>query len=382
MEYIQENPSLRARAWIEIDRAALRNNVSVLRSRLPEGCALMPAVKANAYGHGAELIVSELSRMGIHDFCVATAMEGVEVRSLSGRGTVLVLGYTDPAQFNSLTVFELSQAAVDLDYARALAGSGRYIRTHLAVDTGMHRLGEGFDSYGRIAEALSLEGITAEGVFTHLCCSESAGAEDAEFTRLQLERFDALRRHLRAEGFAGLKFHALNSGGILACPGYGGDFVRPGIALYGMLGTEEDTLRLGGGLQSVLSLRARIAAVKTVPAGEGAGYGLAFRAGRESTLAVLTIGYADGLPRSLSEGVGRVLVNGHSAPIVGRICMDQTLVDVTGIPDVHPGGTATVIGRDGEQCVSACEIARRCGTISNEILSRLSERLERVVTQA
>lgn len=375
----QENIFRRGRAWIELDRGALENNVSVLRARLPGSCALMPAVKANAYGHGAAQLVPELMRLGVRDFCVATAQEGAEVRSLGAEGTVLVLGYTAPELFGLLRGFDLTQAAVDFDYARTLAAARMGLRAHLAVDTGMHRLGADCADYERLAATLALDGLSFEGIFTHLCCAESAAEEDAAFTRGQLTRFDALTRRLRAAGFGALKTHALNSGGILAYAEHAGDFARAGIALYGVLGTAEDTRRLGPDLLPLLSLRARIAAVKTVPAGEGAGYGLAFRAGRDSTLAVLAIGYADGLPRSLSGGVGRVLINGHSAPIAGRICMDQALVDVTGIPGVRAGDAATLIGRDGDECIGACELAEKSGSITNELLSRLSARLERVL---
>ncbi len=374
----QENIFRRGRAWLELDRGALENNVSALRALLPETCALMPAVKANAYGHGAAQLVPELRRCGVRDFCVATAQEGAEVRALGADGTVLVLGYTSPELFPLLRESDLTQAAVDFDYARALASARLGLRAHLAVDTGMHRLGGDFQDFERIAETLSLDGARFEGIFTHLCCAESAAEADVEFTRGQLGRFDALKRRLRAAGFGALKTHVLNSGGCLAYPEHAGDFARPGIALYGVLGTEEDTRRLCGDLRPVLSLRARVAAVRTVPAGEGAGYGLAFRAVRESTLAVLTVGYADGLPRCLSGGVGRVLIGGRFAPIAGRICMDQTLVDVTGIPGVRAGDTATLIGRDGDECIGACEVAEKSGSITNELLSRLSARLERV----
>ena len=375
---IQDKLFRRGRAWIELDRGALENNVSVLRARLPDGCALMPAVKANAYGHGAELIVPGLLRLGVHDFCVATAQEGAEVRSLGADGTVLVLGWTAPEQYALLREFDLTQTAADLDGARALAAAGLNLRVHLAVDTGMHRLGEDCGSFERIAGALRLKGLQIDGIFTHLCCADSAAPEDADFTREQLDRFRRLSASLRSAGLGHLKTHALNSGGILAYPEYGGDFVRPGIALYGVMSSARDTLRLGSGLHPVLSLRAKIAQVRAVHAGEGAGYGLDFRAVRESRLAVLTIGYADGLPRCLSNGAGRVLINGRFAPIAGRICMDQTLLDVTGIPGVQAGGTVTLIGRDGENEINACEPAELSGSISNELLSRLSARLERV----
>ncbi len=372
----QDELSRRGRAWIELDRGALENNVNILRSLIPERCALMPALKANAYGHGAALFVPELLRLGVHDFCVATAAEGAEVRQCGADGTVLVLGWTHPDDFPLLRRYELTQNATDHDYASLLNQYGG-IHVHLGIDTGMHRLGEPCENFEGIADILSMKNLHADGIFTHLCTADSGAPEAVSFALRQLNDFNTVVRRLRALGFADLKTHSLGSSAMFNYSEHAGDYARPGIALYGVMSTQQETRQRGGALRGVLSLRARISAVKTLRAGEGAGYGLDFIAQRDSKIAVLTIGYGDGVPRCLSNGVGRVLIGGHYAPIAGRICMDQALADVTDIPDAHAGGIATIIGRDGKNEISSCELAEHAGTITNEIFSRLSSRLER-----
>lgn len=374
---MSENIQEGARAWIGLNRKHLRHNIRLLQERLPQGCRLMPAVKANAYGHGTAFVVGECLRAGIEDFCVATAEEGVQVRRQGAKGTVLVLGYTPPGQFGLLERFRLTQTAVDYEYARKLNGYGKPLRVHIAVDTGMHRLGERWDCAGRIRQMFFLKNLEIEGIFTHLCAADGQSRRQRAFTQKQAERFWRTVRLLEKEGMECGQAHLLGSYGALSYPEFGGAFARCGIALYGVLSSSADERRRNPGLLPVLSLYARVVSVRTLEKGERAGYGLAFRAGKKTRLAVLSIGYADGVPRSLSCGKGRVLINGKKAPIAGRICMDQMLADVTGIEEVNAGDTAVLIGRDRNESISVCEMARQAGTISNEILSRLGGRLER-----
>ena len=371
-----ERMNTTTRAWIELDRAALEHNFRLLRARLPDTCRLMPAVKANAYGHGAALVSRLLGGMGVRDYCVASAAEGAELRRSGVLGNILVLGYTHPDDFGALDFYDLTQTVVDSDYARLLNEFGKPLRVHVGVDTGMHRLGLDWAAIDAILDVFDIKNLRIGGVFTHLCAADS---ENSGFTLEQNRRFCSVVQALRSRGHRDIETHILNSYGILRYPGFGGSLARPGIVLYGMLSTEADTLRWAPDFRPVLSLKARIESVRTVPRGQGAGYGLAFSAGCDRQIAAVSIGYADGLPRSLSCGAGSVLINGRRAPIAGRICMDQTLVDVTGIPDVSPGGTAVIIGASGSEAISAVDIARQSGTITNEILSRLGPRLERIV---
>lgn len=364
-----------ARAWAELDMSALHHNVQALRSRLPQGCELMPAVKANAYGHGAVLISRELNNLGVRAFCVATAEEGAELRKNGIKGEILVLGYTHPEQFANLRRWKLSQTVLDFSYAEKLNNFGKKLKVHVKIDTGMHRLGERCERIDELAAIFNLSNLQIAGVFTHLCASSTTEPEDRAFTLAQSEAFYRTVEELKKRGCACPKLHLLASGGVLNYPELGGDYARVGIALYGLTSTNQGTERSSIDLRPVLSLKTRVTLVKNLHRGESAGYDLKFTAERETKLALLAIGYADGLPRSLSCGAGEVLINGHRAPIVGRICMDQTMVDVTGIPSISAGDEAVLIGKSGGDEITACDLAERAGTISNEILSRLSSRL-------
>lgn len=365
------------RAWIELDRAALRHNVGVLRSLLPASCTLMPAVKANAYGHGAVPIARELYRLGVKAFCVASAAEGAELRRQGVRGDILVLGYTHPGQFPLLRRYRLMQTVIDYPYAQLLNQYGKALRVHIGIDTGMHRLGIRSEQIEDICRILQMKRLRVEGLFTHLCADGSQQPADEAFTLAQARAFDRVTDELAARGIPCPKRHLQSSDGVLHYPELAADYARVGLALYGIRSTREDA-RKAPILKPVLSLKARVATVKSLYPGEGAGYAQAYIADRDRTIAVLAIGYADGLPRALSCGVGAVLIHGRRAPIIGRICMDQTLVDVTDIPCVRAGDTAVVIGTCGDAAVSVYDLAEATHTIPNEVLSRLGGRLDRV----
>lgn len=365
------------RAWIQLNMDHLRHNVSVLRNRLPPGCRLMPVVKADAYGHGAVLIAGELNRLGIHAFCVATAGEGAELREHGIQGDILILGYTPPEDTALLVRYDLIQTIVDYQYAQALDKLGLPLRVHVGIDTGMHRLGQRCEEPDRICAIFSMKNLSVEGIFTHLCADNTTSPEDRSLTLAQADAFHQVVNQLSRRGIACPATHLLSSYGLLQYPALGGNYARVGIALYGVLESSGDAARFGADLRPVLSVHTRIALTKPLHPGEYAGYGRAFLAKQEMKIAALSMGYADGLPRALSCGVGSVLIHGRRAPILGRICMDQTLVDVSAIPEAAPGDTVTVLGSSGALSISACDIAASCGTIANEILSRLGPRLER-----
>lgn len=365
------------RAWIELDRKALHHNVKILRSLLSDGCELMPAVKANAYGHGAVLISRELNAVGVRAFCVASVLEGVELRRNGIEGEILILSYTHPEQFHYLYRYHLTQTVIDYSYAQVLKRYGKKIKVHIKIDTGMHRLGERCERIDDIRRIFQCGNLKIEGIFTHLCAVDTTSLEDKAFTMAQERNLYYVVKQLKEWGYICPKIHLLSSYGLLNYPNFGGDYARIGIALYGTLSTHTDTENCAVPLKPVLSVKARVASVKELFKGEKAGYGLQFVADQNSRIAILTIGYADGIPRSLSNGVGNVLINGYEAPIIGRICMDQTLVDITNIPDVKAGDVAVVIGKSGNAEITVCDLAEQTGTISNEILSRLGERLER-----
>lgn len=396
----------RSRAWIELNMDALRHNVEYLQSLLPGRCALMPVVKANAYGHGAGLIAKELSAMGIRSFCVACVSEGMELRKQNIAGEILVLGYTHPDQFPLLDQYALTPTAVDHAHALALSSYACCVSrqkllsaqmpenrvsplpVHVAIDTGMHRLGEPAGHETQIREIFTLPGLQITGMYTHLASASGTDPASQNFTREQIDAFYQLAAKLEKDIPPCVKLHLQASYGILRYPLQNVDCARPGIALYGLLSNATDTGDFSDRLRPVLSLRARVASVHLLSPGESAGYDMAYTATRPTTVATITIGYADGLPRSLShppaaqglqQNKGYVLLHGQRAPIVGRICMDQLLADVTALPQTLPGDIATLIGQDGQESISAANLADTCGTITNELLSCLGPRLERLI---
>lgn len=376
----------KTRAWIELNLAELSHNVEQMKARLPEGCRLMPAVKANAYGHGMIPVSKALNQMGIYDFCVAAVSEGVTLRKAGIEGQILVLGYTHPEAFPLLAEYDLTQTVVDASYAKLLADYQKKLKVHISVDTGMRRLGERSEHISSILSFWEYQNLQITGVYSHLCVADSLSPVDIQFTLMQFLRFDTIINALHQKGIHGFSTHIQSSYGFLNYPEFHYDYIRPGIALYGCKSLPGDQPRLELSLRPVLSLKARLGSVRPLLPGESAGYGLTYTAHKPLMIGTAAIGYADGIPRSLS-GKGFALIRGRRAPIIGRICMDQLLLDVTEIPDAKPMDEVVFIGAssavfEGQTYTSKIhveELAAQGQTISNEILSCLGERLERIV---
>lgn len=367
-------PGNKNRAWREIDLNALSHNARVLQSALAPGCGLMAVVKADAYGHGAIETARRLQADGIKAFAVACLAEGIALRKADIHSLILILGYTLPEDAPLLHQWQLTQTVVDEAHGRALSAQGVPLQVHLALDTGMHRLGLPADDRPALARMYRLPHLQICGVFSHLCVSDSLRREDVAYTQAQLQQFYDTLQWLRDSRCDPGQTHIQASYGIWNLPPQKCTWARAGIALYGVGSDNAPTAQVLD-LRPVLSLRTRIASVRTLAEGECAGYGLAFRAERPTQLAVVTIGYADGLPRDLPQRGGEILLRGKRCPMVGRMCMDQLLVDVTGVGAPHSGEIVTLIGRDGAQTIRAEDVARQCGTITNELLSRLGTRL-------
>lgn len=371
----------KGRAWIELNMKNLAHNIEQLQSVLSDGCEIMPAIKANAYGHGAVLIGTALQEMGIRDFCVATVNEAVELREAGIRGQILILGYTSPYQFEALHRYRLTQTIVDLDYAKMLNECGYPINAHVGIDTGMHRLGINSEDMESILYVWRLSNIKITGVFSHLCVSDGSSEEDKEYTLKQVGKFNSVINNLHLSGIKDFKTHIQGSYGVLNYPELQFDYARIGIALYGVLSNSLDTIAAETSLRPVLALKSRVECIKILYEGDALGYGLAYTAHSEIKVAVVSIGYADGIPRELS-GIGHVLLRGKKVPIIGRICMDQLFIDVTTVHDAKAGDEVVLIGRSGHMEICVSEIADDSHTITNEILSRLGNRLERIETHS
>ncbi len=370
--------SAKGRAWLECDTKALLHNAQVLSDILPEGCELMAVIKADAYGHGADDAGRILSAAGIHCYAVATVSEAVELRKHGLKGTILILGYTAPQDFRLLTRYRLTQTVLDHFYAQQLSAVRGRVQVHIKVDTGMHRLGEDWQHIEDIAGIFSLPQLEVTGIYTHLSVSDSNDADDKEYTKQQLNHYFEIISSLRQMGINPAATHVHSSYGIINYPDVECKFARVGIALYGVKSSADDQPNFWPDVHPVLSLRARVAQVRTAHAGDTIGYGRDFEAHEDVSLAIIAIGYCDGIPRALSDGVGCVLINGKRAPIVGRVCMDQLTVNVSGLGEVRRGDIATLVGRDGESEIRCEELAGGCDTLTNEILSRIGKRLPKL----
>ncbi len=363
-----------ARAWVEVRASALRRNVQTVRDAVGEDVALVPMVKADAYGLGVAEVVRVLEPLEPWGYGVAAVAEGLRLRELGVRRRVVVFTPLPPDSYGDAVAADLGVAVSELDALRRLRdaaeAAGRPGIFHLEVDTGMGRAGFDWrrrEEWGPRVAAFAEQGLVWEGCFTHF---HSADEGDPGSVREQWKRLREVLEDLPLPA-SGVLVHACNSPGALRCPEYAADAVRPGIFLYGGVA--------GEGLpapEPVVAVRARITLVRRVPPGTTVGYGATYRASREETWATVAIGYGDGLPWALGNR-GHALVRGRRAPIVGRISMDLTVLDVTEIGDVRPGEVATFVGRDGEEEISLEEVAELAGTINYEILTGLGGRLPR-----
>ena len=360
--------------------SALKNNLYALNSVMPDGCHMMAILKANAYGHDIYEVSKALSSYGVNAYAVATVDEGIEVRSFGIEGTILVLGYTCPSRASDLMKYSLSQCVFDKDYAVDLNNQNASVSVHIALDTGMHRLGVQYNDINAVKEIYSLPNLTVDGIFSHLCVSDSSEADDIDYTNKQISNFNEAIQLIEGAGLEIKTKHLQSSYGLLNYPELKCDYARIGISLYGVDSANGINKNISLSLEPVLSLKAKVIQIRDLPQGEPVSYGRTFVTERDSKIAVLPLGYADGYPRNLSCGKGRVLINGQFAPIVGRICMDQLMIDITDIDSVNVGDTATLIGSDGDNRITAEEVAGLAGTITNELLSCLGTRLT-VVTK-
>jgi alanine racemase len=365
--------------WVEIALDRLAHNCQLVKGQLPPETQLMAIVKADAYGHGAPRCAQVLERAGADWFGVALIEEALELRAAGISKPVFCLGGFWPQQAAKLIEQQLTPALFRLDAAAALDACARArgcrVKVHLKVDTGMGRLGLPLRDLPALLEAFKqFSHLELDGLMTHLASADDA---DADYTTGQIALYQTALNLLRAAGFEPTWRHLANSAGMHAYPQARGTLVRVGALLYGLTG---DILKPGlpaPVVQPVLSLHSRIAWLKTVPPATAIGYGSTFVTARESRIATIPIGYADGLRRGLSN-TGRVLVRGAFAPIVGRVSMDLTTIDVTDVPGVVLDEEVVLLGEQQHQRLTAEEIARQIGTVSYEVITGISARVPHV----
>lgn len=369
------------RCWAEVSLDNLLFNLNRIRDIVGNKTEVMCVVKANAYGHGDKVVVREMEKAGVRYFAVASADEAAHLRTLGSKAEIIVLGACLDDCFPYAVKYDITLSVCDIDFAKRLSEyarlSGKKVKVHIKLNTGMSRVG--FDCLnGKQAEKTAdyieqitkMPGIDVKGVFTHFSVSDESDGID--YTRFQLDNINRVRSILENRKIPVGMWHCANSGAIVNNPKAHMDMVRAGILLYGLYnGFGADT-----GFKPVLTLKTVITQIREIDKGTSVSYGRTYISDESRKTAVISIGYGDGYPRSLS-GKGRVLINGRFAEIIGRVCMDQTIVDVTGI-ECKVGDEAVVIGSHGENSVTADDIAQADGTINYEIICGLALRVARI----
>lgn len=354
-----------SRAWEEVSLRKIAYNYVHLNRLQPDSCEIMAVVKADAYGHGAVRVARFLeTECGCTAFAVATAAEAVQLREAGIGGLILVLGYVAPAQAAELATMQISVTVADEAHAVSLSELDRAIPCHVAVDTGMNRLGVRSDDLAAVIRILNLPGLSVQGIFSHFCVADSDDEDDLSFTDGQIQSIYRLKSELENLGYT-LSYHMQSSFGLIRDEMVGMRYARTGIALYGCV----DGAVGGCALRPALSVYARVVCIRNVEPDESVSYGRTFIAQTRRQIAVVSIGYADGVPRHLSNK-GTVLIKGRRCRVVGRVCMDQLMADITDVPGVFVGDRVILIGTDETtgETITAMDMADAADTIAYEIL--------------
>ncbi len=360
------------RCWAEISAEALRHNVRVVRERIGPGVGIMAVVKANAYGHGASQIVDVL-RGKVEMLGVANVEEALEVRAIWPEASVFILGPALAYERMEIVRQGFVPSVSTIDDAREFAAlnRGERVRIHVVIDTGMGRTGVWQDeALAVLREIAQLPKLEIAGVATHLPSAD----EDEAFTAAQLERFETLLRAIRGAGIHAPLIHLLNSAGVISFPEHAATMVRAGLMLYG----SSPLPSFQSQLQPVLTWKTRVTLIRDVGQGRGISYGRTFITPRAMRIGTLAVGYADGYQRHLSNKKADVLVRGRRCAVLGRVTMDQIMVDLTAVGEASVGDEAVLIGRQGTAEILAAELAEKSGTIAWEIFTGIGPRVERV----
>ena len=394
-----EKTSVITRAWLEINPLALIHNIQQLRSLLSPTTELMAVVKANAYGHGAILVAQTALKYGVTSLAVATIAEGQELREAGIKAPILLLGGVNtPEEIRAIAQYHLEPNLSTLQQAKLFSAtltnsgkskeewalptllksnSGKSLPVHINIDTGMSRLGMPWQEVGELIQLVqSLPGLELASIYSHLATAEDT---DSTVRQQQQQRFQKIIDICQTIGLPPhVKFHLANSAGTLVDAGLHYDRVRVGLSLYGLYPSPHLQSLLS--LQPVMAVKARVALVKPLAAGTGVSYGYKFFAPQDMLIAVVGIGYADGVPRLLSNKM-QVLIRGRLVPQIGSITMDQLMLDVSAIPDLQPGEIVTLIGQDGDRIITADDWAEAIDTISWEILCSFNSRLPHLISE-
>ena len=367
-----------SRCWAEISKGNLAFNIRQLQKYLPANTGIIAVVKADSYGHHTDLTVPVLEECGIRDFAVADTDEAESLRRNGCKSSILILSYVDKCDWMKAYNYDCIFSIVSPDHAEELnqwaTENNIIVKAEVKVDTGMRRIGVSSEASDRdIARVYGLSNLKINGTFSHFCCADSFKEEDRQFTMVQNERFSGFLRHVRDLGYNTGRTHLCASSGFLNYPEIHYDAVRPGFIMYGYyVGDIEHRYEV----KPVLALKARINNIKYVEPGEGISYGRIYFTDKRRKIATVSAGYADGYLRSYSKKAS-VLVHGKRVPVVGRICMDQMMIDVTDIDDVKVEDIVTLYGTDGNEYISIDEAASWADSVGSEIVCLITPRVKR-----
>lgn len=373
------------RTWVEVDLDAIKYNYLQIRKRVPRQSKIMCVVKADAYGHGAEFLTKEYESLGADWFAVSNLEEAIQLRENGISRPILILGYTPVCEAKTLLQLNISQAVLSEDYALKLSDAaklaGGRISVHIKLDSGMSRIGIACQNdlmcehaVDSVKNIYNLPGLCVEGIFTHFAVSDYGDQGELE-TKEQYRKFQEVVSALKASGYEIPLCHCSNSGAILDYPEMSLDMVRAGIILYGL--SPSAKINNNVELRPAMQLKTVISQIKTVERDTAVSYGRTFITKRQTRIATVPIGYADGYLRSFSN-TAHMLVHGKRVPVIGRVCMDQLMIDVTEVPAAKEGDCVTVFGKDGESFISVDELARLDNSINYEIICLIGKRVPRI----
>ena len=365
------------RCYADIDLRAIGHNIDQVEGKIPEGVKVMAVIKAAAHGHGAAQVGKHLENQ-VDYFGVATIEEAVELRKSGLQLPILILGYTLKEQYKNVVSYAITQTIYSYQAACALNEEAQKQQkkavVHIALDTGMTRIGfqTEEESIGEIQKIKELPWLEVEGIFSHFSCADE---KDKTYANMQMEKYDSFLDRLEEAGVEIPIKHLCNSAGIMEFDHHRYQMVRSGIITYGLYPSEEvDKTALD--LQPALTWKSHVAHVKTVKAGLGVSYGATFITRENMKIATVLVGYADGYPRSLSNK-GRMLIHGKSVPIIGRVCMDQVMIDVTDVENVQVEDEVTLVGRDGDEVIPVEELAAMSYSFNYEFVCDINKRVIR-----
>ena len=367
------------RSWIEINTKNLEYNINKIKQIIPKTTQIMAVVKANAYGHDSIIISKKLQEIGINDFAVATLPEAIKLRKNNITGNILILGYTEPEELQKVIDNNIMQTIVDNDYAKSVlkANLQGKLKCHVKINTGMNRIGEFYDDFAALREIYQNPALQIEGTFTHLCVSDSDKIEDINFTKEQINRFDKAIEFIKNQGLNPGKLHTQASYGTINYTNCKYDYVRMGILMYGINASYDCYNKNNVDFKPVMAVKSKVTSIKYINPEETVSYGRTFKADNKIKIASVGIGYADGVPRALSN-ILIVKINNKKYHQIGRICMDQLMIEINDENPIAIGDEVILIDPNESKDLTLEDWAKLTNTITDEIICQFTTRLKRI----